>query len=209
MWPNQQDVLSKAKSFYDLMKTRHSCRHFSGETVDVEVLKTCVMAAGSAPSGANKQPWFFSIVTTPELKQKIRHLAEQEEFDFYTQKASASFLNDLKPLKTNWSKPHLTEASALILIFYKNQELGLNGKTNNYYAKESVGIATGFLVAGLHQLGFSTLTHTPNPMGFLNQLACRPSHEKPFLILAVGHRNTEAEPIRLTKKSFDEIGEVL
>ena len=152
MLPKEQDFRLKAKSFYEIMKTRKSCRHFSNESVDAEVLKTCILAAGSAPSGANKQPWFFTVVTDTKLKQQIRTLSEQEEFDFYTRKASATFLNDLKPLKTNWSKPHLTEAAALIVIFYKVQEVSLIGKSNTYYAKESVGIATGFLIAALHHL---------------------------------------------------------
>ena len=209
MLQEQHNLLIKAQSFYTMMKNRKSCRHFSGEEIDVEVLKTCVLAAGSAPSGANKQPWYFSIVTNSELKRKIRDFAEQEEIEFYSKRASESFLNDLKPLKTTWSKPHLTEAADLILIFYKNIELSEIGKQNTYYAKESVGIATGILITALHHLGLSTLTHTPNPMAFLNQLVRRPPNEKPFLILAVGHRNTQVEPLSLAKKSFSEIGEIL
>lgn len=209
MLQENQDLRMKAESFYGLMKTRKSCRHFSDEAVDIEVLKTCILAAGSAPSGANKQPWFFSIVTKPELKQEIRIMAENEEIQFYTKKASQIFLNDLKPFKTNWSKPHLTEAAALIIIFYKNNEIVGEEKSNCYYAKESVGIATGILITALHHLGLATLTHTPNPMGFLNEIANRPSFEKPFLILAVGHRNKMSENLELYKKKFTEIGEVL
>lgn len=209
MLQEKQELKMKAESFYELMKTRKSCRHFSDETVDIDVLKNCILAAGSAPSGANKQPWFFSIVTKSELKQKIRTAAEKEEIQFYTKKASQTFLNDLKPLKTTWSKHHLTEAAALILIFYKNNEV-IGGEISKcYYAKESVGIATGILITALHHSGLATLTHTPNPMSFLNEITNRPSVEKPFLILAVGHRHKDSKTLNLPKKSFIEIGEVL
>lgn len=209
MLQEKQELLMKAEIFYELMKARKSCRHFSDEKVDIEVLKTCILTAGSAPSGANKQPWFFSIVTKPALKQKIRVAAENEEIQFYTKKASETFLNDLKPFKTNWSKPHLTEAAVLIIIFYKNNEIVGDEKSTCYYAKESVGIATGILITALHHLGLATLTHTPNPMGFLNEITNRPSFERPFLILAVGRRNKMSENLKLNKKSFSEIGEVL
>jgi iodotyrosine deiodinase len=209
MLNEKQDLLTKAESFYDLMKTRKSCRHFTNEAVPIEVLKTCILTAGSAPSGANKQPWFFSIITDPELKRKIRHSAEKEEFEFYTQKASDTFLNDLKPFETDWTKPHLTEAAALIVIFSKSYELIDEKKSISYYAKESVGIATGILITALHQLGLATLTHTPNPMRFLNEITDRPANEKPFLILAVGYRDQNSKNLELNKKSFDEIGAVL
>jgi iodotyrosine deiodinase len=209
MSPNQTEMKSKALNFYNKIKTRQSCRHFEDVEIDVEALKTCVLAAGSAPSGANKQPWFFSIVTDQVLKSKIRTLAEKEEFDFYNKKASAEFLKDLDPLKTTWQKPHLEEASALIVIFYKNFEQNSIEKTRCYYPKESVGISTGFLIAALHEIGLSTLTHTPNPMSFLNSVLNRPQNEKAFMILAVGQRSPQSETLNMKKKNLYEICEVL
>lgn len=209
MLQKNKELMMVAQSFYELMKARKSCRHFSNQTVDIDVLKTCILAAGAAPSGANKQPWFFSVVTNPDLKTEIRKSAELEEIEFYNKKASPCFLNDLKPLNTSWSKPHLEEAAALILIFFKNYEMIDDKKSNCYYAKESVGIATGMLITALHKVGYATLTHTPNPMGFLNRIANRPLNEKPFLILAVGHRRHKSESLMLNKKSFIEICEIL
>ncbi len=209
MLQENKEIMMAAQSFYELMKTRKSCRHFSNQPVDLDVLKTCILAAGAAPSGANKQPWFFSIVTSSDLKSEIRKLAELEEFEFYSRKASVSFLNDLKPFKTSWSKPHLEEAAALIVVFFKHFELVDEKISKCYYAKESVGIATGMLITALHNVGYATLTHTPNPMGFLNRITNRPLNEKPFLILAVGHRSQISEPLKLNKKSINEICEIL
>ncbi len=197
-----------ANEMYNMMKTRRSCRHFKKHAIDLEVLKTCVLTAGTAPSGANKQPWFFSIVVNEKLKKMIRSAAENEEFKLYHEKATKDFLEDIKQFKTDWEKPHLEEASALVVIFAKSFEI-INGvKSNCYYTKESTGIATGVLISTLHQLGYATLTHTPAPMGFLNELLNRPLNEKPFLILAVGKRLDNSEIIDVKKKQFNEIGEI-
>ncbi|MFN8943385.1 MAG: nitroreductase family protein, partial [Pseudobdellovibrionaceae bacterium] len=156
------------------------------------------------PSGANTQPWFFSVVTKPEIKKEIRIQAEVEEKRFYEECASEQTLNDLKPFGTNWQKPHLEEASALIVIFAKNFDYMNDSKKKCYYPKESVGIATGFLLFSLHQLGFATLTHTPQPMTFLNRILDRPFNEKPFLILAIGKAHPDYNAPDLRKIEFEK-----
>ena len=199
----------QAASFYKTMSSRRSCRDFVKSEVDLEIIKTCILTASTAPSGANKQPWFFSIVLDAKLKSQIRIEAEKEEYEFYNSRAPDYFINDLKPLATNWQKPHLEAAGALIVIFQKNFELKNEVQTKNYYVKESVGIATGFLITALHQAGYQLLTHTPSPMTFLNKILDRPSTEKPFLILTVGFENKNAKKLNLKKKCFAEIGEIL
>lgn len=199
----------RADEFYQLMKVRRSVRRFSQETVDLEVLKLCVMTAGTAPSGANSQPWFFCIVTNSDVKRKIRCAAEVEEKQFYEVTATKEVLCDLKPFNTDWQKPHLEEAAALIVIFAKSYEYIQQTKRKCYYPKESVGIATGFLISALHTLGIATLTHTPQPMSFLNDLLRRPNYEKPYLILAVGKRHSEYTAPDLKRKTFDDICKII
>lgn len=194
---------------FEKMKTRRSCRRFSSRLIDIEQIKTCLAIAGSAPSGANAQPWFFSIVISSDIKQKIRVAAEDEERKFYQERASERFLKDLKPLQTNWEKPHLEEAAALIVIFQKSQnESTVQVPAHCYYPKESVGIATGFLITALHMAGYATLTHTPAPMSFLNQILQRPYTDRPFMILAVGHPCPSYQAPKVYRKSLDEISSV-
>ena len=203
----QEDILEKANDFYELMKKRRTIRKFTDKDVSLEVLKECIKTAATAPSGANKQPWYFAIIKSIEMKALIRKEAEKEEFDFYHKRKNQEWLDDLKPFKTTWEKPHLEEAGALIVIFSKAFEN--EDKTSKcYYPKESVGIATGILITALHRLGLSTLTHTPNPMSFLNTVLGRPKNEKPFLILAVGYKCLSFELPQIERKKMEEISGV-
>jgi nitroreductase len=164
------------------------------------------LAAGSAPSGANQQPWHFAIVRSPEIKKRIREAAEAEEKEFYAGRAGDVWLDTLAPLGTDANKPFLEEAPILIAIFEKKYEVDASGrKKKNYYAKESTGIATGVLITALHQSGLATLTHTPSPMNFLTKVLNRPEGERPFLLLVVGHPAPDAMVPDIQKKSFTEI----
>ena len=190
---SDKEMISKSEEFYELMKKRHTVREYSSRPVPREVIENCIRAAGLAPSGANHQPWHFAIIENPDHKQKIRDAAEEEEKTFYAGRASDEWLGALEPIGTNDHKPHLTEAPWLIVIFAQRTSIDRNGrKFKNYYVNESVGIATGFLITALHKAGLSTLTHTPNPMKFLNELCVRPSTEKPEMILVVGHPAEDA-----------------
>ena len=190
---SDKEMISKSEEFYELMKKRHTVREYSSRPVPREVIENCIRAAGLAPSGANHQPWHFAIIENPEHKQKIRDAAEEEEKTFYAGRASDEWLGALEPIGTNDHKPHLSEAPWLIVIFAQRTSVDRNGrKFKNYYVNESVGIATGFLITALHKAGLSTLTHTPNPMKFLNELCDRPSNEKPEMILVVGHPAEDA-----------------
>ncbi len=203
----ESDMFHKANSFYRLMSERRTVRHFTSKDIPLHIIQECVKTAGTAPSGANKQPWFFAIIKSQEMKTKIRIAAEKEEYDFYHKRNNEKWLDDLKPFRTNWKKPHLEEASTLIVIFSKNFEDTTN-QNRCYYSKESVGIATGMLITALHQLGISTLTHTPNPMSFLNELLNRPKNEKPYLILATGYKNDKFDLPDIKRKNIEEISAV-
>lgn len=178
----------QARDFYQLMSKRRSVRDFSDKPVPASVLKDAILAAGTAPSGANMQPWHFVVVQDQEIKQKIREAAEIEERELYENRASEEWLDALAPLGTDANKPFLETAPALIAIFLKKVTIDDNGdKHKNYYTSESVGIATGVLITALHNAGLATLTHTPSPMKFLSQILERPSHERPFLLLVTGY----------------------
>lgn len=201
-------MLEAARAFHELMKTRHTIRDFSDRPVEAEVIRECVAAAGLAPSGANHQPWHFSAIAAPALKAQIRAAAEAEEEKFYAGGAGDEWLQALEPIGTGVEKPHLEEAPWLIVIFAQRYGLTEDGtRYKNYYVPESVGIATGFLITALHNAGLSCLTHTPNPMRFLNDLCDRPEHEKPVMILAVGHPADHATmpAAAKIKKPLDEI----
>ncbi|MBR9823210.1 MAG: nitroreductase family protein [Rhodobacteraceae bacterium] len=201
-------MLEAARAFHALMKTRHTIRDFSDRAVAAEVIRECVAAAGLAPSGANHQPWHFSAIAAPDLKAEIRAAAEAEEEKFYAGGAGDEWLQALEPIGTGVSKPHLEQAPWLIVIFAQRYGLTEEGtRYKNYYVPESVGIATGFLITALHRAGLSCLTHTPNPMRFLNDLCGRPEHEKPVMILAVGHPAADATmpAAAKIKKPLDEI----
>ena len=178
----------QAREFYQLMSKRRSVRDFSDQAVPASVLEDAILAAGTAPSGANMQPWHFVVVQDPEVKQKIREAAEIEERELYENRASDEWLDALAPLGTDANKPFLETAPALIAIFLKKVTIDEQGeKHKNYYTSESVGIATGMLITALHNAGLATLTHTPSPMKFLSQILERPSHERPFLLLVTGY----------------------
>jgi iodotyrosine deiodinase len=206
------DMIAAAQAFYADMATRHSVRAFSDRAIPRAVIEAAVKAAGTAPSGANHQPWFFSIIGNPALKRELREKAEQEERAFYAGKGGEEWLDALAPLGTNANKPFLEYAPWIIAIFGQRKGGVRKGiERQNYYVPESVGIAMGFLIAALHQAGVATLTHTPKPMTFLNDMCGRPTSEKPYLLLVCGYPAQDATiPHHATiKKPFDEIAEFL
>lgn len=185
---SDEERLARAQAFAAHLHDRRTVRDFSDTAVPREVIAACLHAAGSAPSGANQQPWRFVAVANPELKRQIREAAEAEEREFYARRAPQEWLDALAPLGTDAAKPFLETAPWLIAVFYERFGLDANGeKEKRYYPHESVGIACGLLIAALHDAGLATLTHTPSPMGFLNALLGRPKNEMPYLLLVVGH----------------------
>lgn len=200
--------LAAARAFHDYMKKRHTVRDYLPTAVPQSVIETCVLAAGTAPSGANHQPWHFVAISDPVMKARIRAAAEEEEKDFYAGGAGDEWLKALEPIGTGVSKPHLEVAPWLIVVFAQRYGMTKDGQRyKNYYVPESVGIATGFLIAALHHAGLSVLTHTPNPMKFLNELCDRPESEKATMILAVGHAAPDATvpAVAKLKKPLSEI----
>lgn len=184
----QAEMLDKARTFYETMKRRRTVRDFSSRPVPRALIESALLAAGTAPSGANQQPWHFAVVVDPSIKRQIREAAEAEERKFYAGGAGEEWLSALKPLGTDARKPFLEVAPVLIAIFAQRYAVDADGRREkNYYVPESVGIATGFLIAALHQAGLATLTHTPSPMGFLNRICGRPSHEKAYVLLVAGY----------------------
>ena len=196
----------RAKAFSELMQTRRTVREFSDKPVSRQLIEDCLITAGSAPSGANRQPWHFAVVSDPAIKQQIRERAEEEEQKFYDGRAPQDWLDVLAPLGTDASKPFLQRAPFLIVIF--SQKFGFDEtgkKQKNYYFTESVGIATGLLIAALHNAGLATLTHTPSPMKFLNEILARPTIEKAYMILVVGYPEEGARVPDISRKSLSEI----
>jgi nitroreductase len=186
-WP-ETEMAERARAFYADLSRRRTVRDFSSRPVPREVIEHALRTAGTAPSGANQQPWFFSVITQPDHKRQVREAAEAEERSFYNGRAPQEWLDALSPLGTDPNKPFLEEAPVLIAIFAQKYGVRPDGtRFSHYYVPESVGIAAGFLIAALHQAGLATLTHTPNPMGFLNQLCGRPAAEKPVILLVVGY----------------------
>jgi iodotyrosine deiodinase len=184
----QPEMVQRARDFHLDIARRRTVRDFESRPVPREVIEHCLLAAGTAPSGANQQPWFFSLITDPARKHRIREAAEREECEFYGGKAPQEWLDALAPLGTDPDKPFLEEAPLLIAIFAQKYGVRPDGsRYSHYYVPESVGIATGFLIAALHHAGLATLTHTPSPMGFLNQICARPVSEKPVILLVVGY----------------------
>lgn len=207
---NNDEMLARSNDFYELMMKRRTVRHFSDEIVPEEVIYNCIKTAGTAPSGANMQPWHFVVIKDKEVKRKIRMAAEEEEFGFYHERAPKEWLDALKPFATNEYKPFLESAPFLIAVFFKNYDIKEDGsKEKHYYAIESVGIATGMLIAALHNAGLASLTHTPSPMKFLNEILERPVNEKPFLLLVTGFPAKDAKVPAISRKTFSEITTVL
>jgi nitroreductase len=199
------EMRAAAHAFHACMQTRHSIRDFSARPVPRDIIETAVRAAALAPSGANHQPWHFAVIGSPEVKRRVRLAAEEEERAFYAERAGEDWLAALAPLGTDDQKPFLEIAPWLIAVFAQKRGGALeDGQTKNYYVAESVGIATGFLIAALHHSGLGTLTHTPAPMGFLNEICGRPPTEKPFLLIVAGYPAADATvPVTaMQKKPF-------
>ena len=201
-----EEMKQRTISFRKEMQRRRTVRDFSDRPVPREVIEECLLVAGGAPSGANLQPWHFVVVSDPRAKHEIRVAAEQEEKEFYHRRASQEWLDALAVIGTDEHKPFLETAPYLIAVFGKNHSFLPDGRrVRNYYVNESVGIATGFLIAAIHQAGLVSLTHTPSPMGFLNTILGITPDEKPFLILVVGYPAEDAQVPLIEKKSLDEI----
>jgi nitroreductase len=201
-----EEMKARAREFYEEIKRRRTVREFSPRPVPREVIEDCLRAAGTAPSGANLQPWHFEVVSDPGTKKKIREAAEAEEREFYSGKAPPEWLDALAPLGTDEHKGYLELAPYLIAVFAQNYALLPDGrKVKNYYVTESVGIALGFLIAALHHAGLATLTHTPSPMGFLATLLDRPLNERAYVLLVVGYPAEDARVPDIARKGLDEI----
>lgn len=208
---SEAEQLRRSAEFTEGIITRRSVRHFSREPVPAALIENAIRAAGSAPSGANQQPWTFVVVSDPELKREIRSAAEAEEKESYQRRMSQEWLDALAPLGTDWRKPHIEDAPYVIVVFRQayglrmDAETGEESRVMHYYSEESVGIAVGFLLAALHIAGLATLTHTPSPMKFLSQILDRPANERAFVLIPVGYPAADAEVPVITKKPLDEI----
>jgi iodotyrosine deiodinase len=201
-----EDMARRASDFYEFCNRRRSVRHFSDKPVPENILLNIIRTAGTAPSGANKQPWTFCLVGNREIKKKIRHAAENEELESYTTRMNREWLEDLKKFGTDWQKPFLETAPWLIVVFrriYEKDEKG--AKRNNYYVSESLGLACGILLTAIHHAGLVALTHTPSPMNFLSEILQRPENERPFLLLPVGYPAEETYVPDIERKSLNEI----
>jgi len=205
-----EEMRKRAEDFRVLLEKRRTVREFSERPVPRHIIEDCIVAAGTAPNGANKQPWHFAVVESRQLKEKIRKAAEKEEREFYNRRAPEDWLEDLIPFGTDEHKPFLEKAPYLIAIFAESYALDEEGnKEKNYYVKESVGIATGMLITAIHYAGLASLTHTPSPMKFLNELCKRPENEKPFLLLVVGYPADNVKVPDISKKPLEEISSFL
>lgn len=202
----EAQMKSRAREFRDRMISRRTVRDFSDRPVPRQIIELCLETAGSAPSGANRQPWHFAVVSDPAIKRQIREGAEQEEQEFYSRRAPREWLDALAPLGTDAHKPFLERAPYLIVIFGEKFFIDAAGRKNkNYYVTESVSIAAGLLIAALHSAGLATLTHTPSPMKFLNRILQRPTTEKPLMVLVAGYPETDARVPAIARKSLSEI----
>jgi iodotyrosine deiodinase len=199
------EALERSRAHLELMRSRRSVRQFSPEPVPHELIENALRVAGSAPSGANQQPWTFVVVTDEQTKQCIRAGAEREERLLYEERATEEYLHAIEPIGTDAVKPHLTDAPYLIAVFEQAWRYEDGEKRKHYYVRESVGIAVGFLLTALHASGLAALTHAPSPMGFLKEILDRPENERPFLLIPVGYPAEDAEVPALEKKSLDEI----
>lgn len=203
-----EESLRRVQDYYAFIRQRHTIRDFTDQPVERAVIEAALLAAGTAPSGANHQPWHFACISDPDVKKAIRLAAEKEEREFYGGKAGDEWLNDLKKIGTDAAKPFLETAPWLIAIFAERYHIDEEGnRRKNYYMPESVGIATGFLINALHHAGLATLTHTPNPMKFLNEILGRPGNERPYILLVVGHPagNAMIPKAATVKKPLDQI----
>ncbi|HKZ68817.1 MAG TPA: nitroreductase family protein [Anaerolineales bacterium] len=204
------EMRRRAADFYAEIKRRRTVREYASRPVPREIIEDCLRAAGTAPNGANLQPWHFVVIGDPEIKRKIRITAEEEEREFYHHRAPQEWLEALAPIGTDEHKPFLESAPYLIAVFAESYGLLPDGrKVKHYYVQESVGIATGFLIAALHHAGLATLTHTPSPMNFLNDILGRPHHERPYLILVVGYPADDCKVPVIQKRPLEEMATFL
>jgi nitroreductase len=202
----EAEMKARATAFYDDLRRRRTVRDFSSRPVPREIIEQCILAAGTAPNGANMQPWHFVAVSDPEIKKRIREAAEEEEREFYHGRAPQEWLDALAHLGTDEHKPFLEKAPWLIAVFAQRYgQLPDGRQVKHYYTSESVGIATGMLITAVHNAGLVSLTHTPSPMNFLNELLGRPENERPFLLLVVGYPTEDAQVPDITKKPLGEI----
>jgi len=204
----------RGRAFLENIRRRRTVRDFAPDPIPLDIIDTAIEAAASAPSGANRQPWKFVVVRDRELKRLIREAAESEEREFYERLVTPEWREDLAPLGTDWHKPFLESAPYLIVVFRMDYEParladGTERHRKNYYVQESVGIAVGMLLTALHEAGLATLTHTPSPMGFLSEILGRPKHERPYLLIPVGYPAPGARVPVITKKTVDEVREVI
>lgn len=199
---SEEELINESNDILLALNKRRSLRFFSEKTFPVEVIENLTMAASTAPSGANKQPWTFCVVSSPKLKKQIRIAAEEEERISYESRMSEEWREDLKPFATDWQKPFLEIAPYLIIVFKRAYEFKIGGKKHqNYYVNESVGLACGFLLTAIHKLGLVALTHTPSPMDFLTKILKRPSNERPFLLIPVGYPASDATVPDIQRKN--------
>ena len=203
---SSKEMQLRSQIFFENLSIRRTIRNFSDIPVDREVIENCIKTAGTAPSGANMQPWHFVLISNPKIKKQIRVAAEKEEKEFYEKRAPKEWLEALAPLGTDDNKPYLETAPYLIAIFMQRYgKLPDGRKVKHYYGLESVGIATGMLITAIHDVGLASLTHTPSPMGFLNEILERPKNERPFLLLVVGRPAKDAKVPDIKRKDIYEI----
>ena len=206
---NPESALEQATAFRKHMSRRRTVRDYSPTPVPRQIIEECIRTAASAPSGANQQPWTFVVVSDADLKRRLRTVVEETEREFYASRAGAEWLRALEPLGTDSNKPFIEDAPWLIVVFAQIHGWSNDDKVRHYYVKESVGIATGMLLAALHDAGLATLTHTPSPMAFLSEALGRPENEKPFLIVVTGRPASDARVPDIQRKSLDEVSEWL
>ncbi len=199
------EVEKRSLEFHDWLDTRRTVRDISDKPISKKVIENLIMAGSTAPSGAHKQPWTFCAISNSELKKEIRKAAEKEEYDSYHGRMSERWLNDLKPIGTDWNKPFIEEAPWIIIVFKRVYEMIDEEKHNNYYVNESVGIACGMIISAIHKAGLVTLTHTPSPMNFLTKILERPDNERPYLLLPIGYPKDEVYVPDLKRKELDEV----
>lgn len=202
---SQDEMIKRSEDFYNWIRERRTVRDISDKQIPIEVIKNIILSAGTAPSGAHKQPWTFCVVSNHAIKKEIRIAAEKEEYESYTSRMSERWKDDLKPLATNWDKPFIEKAPYLIIVFKKVYDEIEGQKANNYYVNESVGIACGMILTAIHDAGLVTVTHTPSPMNFLTKILERPSNERPYLLLPIGYPEVDSYVPKLERKSLDEI----
>jgi len=200
------DMIDRSNSFYEFMNNRRSVRHFSNRKVPKSVVENIIRAASTAPSGANKQPWTFCVISNEDLKNKVRKLAEAEEKESYARRMSDEWLEDLVPIGTNWEKEFIDTAPYIIVVMKKVYDMDEDGtKHSNYYVNESVGLACGLLIAAIHNAGLCTVTHTPSPMNFLTKALSRPENERAFLLMPIGYPAEDAQVPNIKRKTLSEV----